>query len=221
MYSAIVFLPLLGALIAGLFGRVIGVRASQIITSSFLVISAILSWTAFVQVGLHGHSTTVQLFTWIDSGAFEADWSLRIDTLTVVMLVVVTSVSSLVHIYSIGYMSHDPNQQRFFAYLSLFTFAMLTLVTANNFVQLFFGWEGVGLASYLLIGFYYEKDSASDAGKKAFIVNRFGDFGFLLGLFCIFTIFGSLHYADVLPQAAALEGIPGPSPQVIERIAQA
>lgn len=204
MYSAIVFLPLLGALIAGLFGRVIGVRASQIITSSFLVISAILSWTAFVQVGLHGHSTTVQLFTWIDSGAFEADWSLRIDTLTVVMLVVVTSVSSLVHIYSIGYMSHDPNQQRFFAYLSLFTFAMLTLVTANNFVQLFFGWEGVGLASYLLIGFWYEKPSACAAAIKAFVVNRVGDFGLILGIATIFLMFGSVDFDTVFKAVPAM-----------------
>ncbi|MDE1174069.1 MAG: NADH-quinone oxidoreductase subunit L [Parvibaculaceae bacterium] len=206
MYSAIVFLPLLGALVAGLFGRVIGVRAAQLITSSFLVISALLSWVAFIQVGLHSHATLVPLFTWIDSGTFEVDWSLRIDTLTAVMLVVVTSVSSLVHIYSIGYMSHDPHQQRFFAYLSLFTFAMLTLVTANNFVQLFFGWEGVGLASYLLIGFWYEKPSACAAAIKAFVVNRVGDFGLILGIATIFLMFGSVDFDTVFKAVPAMAG---------------
>ena len=138
MYSAIVFLPLIGFLIAGIFGRWIGVRGAQLVTSGLLVVSAVLSVIALISVGLHGETERVQVLTWIDSGSFEADWRLRIDTLTAVMLVVVTSVSALVHIYSIGYMSHDPHQPRFFAYLSLFTFAMLMLVTADNFIQLFF-----------------------------------------------------------------------------------
>jgi NADH-quinone oxidoreductase subunit L len=206
MYEAIVFLPLVGCLIAGLFGRKIGVASSQWITSGFLVISALLSWVALVSVGLQGNSETVQVLTWIDSGSFEADWRLRIDTLTAVMLVVVTSVSSLVHIYSIGYMSHDPHQQRFFAYLSLFTFAMLMLVTADNLIQLFFGWEGVGLASYLLIGFWYKKPSANAAAIKAFVVNRVGDFGLILGISTIYLTIGSVDYDTIF---AAIPGLVG------------
>ena len=197
MYSAIVFLPLVGFLTAGLFGRWIGVRGAQIVTSGLLVISAALSVAAFVNVALGGVTEHVQILTWIDSGSFETDWRLRIDTLTSVMLVVVTSVSALVHIYSIGYMSHDPQQPRFFAYLSLFTFAMLALVTADNFVQLFFGWEGVGLASYLLIGFWYQKPSANAAAIKAFVVNRVGDFGLILGIATIFLMVGSVEFDTV------------------------
>ncbi|MFN6942416.1 MAG: NADH-quinone oxidoreductase subunit L, partial [Parvibaculum sp.] len=197
MYSAIVFLPLIGFLIAGIFGRWIGVRGAQLVTSGLLVVSAVLSVIALISVGLHGETERVQVLTWIDSGSFEADWRLRIDTLTAVMLVVVTSVSALVHIYSIGYMSHDPHQPRFFAYLSLFTFAMLMLVTADNFVQLFFGWEGVGLASYLLIGFWYQRPSANAAAIKAFVVNRVGDFGLILGIATLFLTIGSVEFDTV------------------------
>ena len=153
MYQAIVFLPLLGAVFAGLFGRAVGARAAEVITTTLVLITAALSWLAFYQVALQGQEERIELLRWIDSGALRAAWALRIDTLTAVMLVVVTTVSGLVHLYSIGYMEEDPARPRFFAYLSLFTFAMLMLVTADNFVQLFFGWEGVGLASYLLIGF--------------------------------------------------------------------
>ena len=206
MYEAIVFLPLAGCLIAGLFGRQIGVKASQTVTCGFLVISALLSWVAFVTVALQGNAETVQVLTWIDSGAFEADWRLRIDTLTAVMLVVVTSVSALVHIYSIGYMSHDPHQQRFFAYLSLFTFAMLMLVTADNLIQLFFGWEGVGLASYLLIGFWFKKPSANAAAIKAFVVNRVGDFGLILGISTIYLMVGSVEYDTIFAAMPELAG---------------
>ena len=206
MYSAIVFLPLIGCLIAGLFGRQIGVKASQVITSGLLVISAILSWVAFVSVALQGNAETVQVLSWIDSGALEADWRLRIDTLTAVMLVVVTSVSSLVHIYSVGYMSHDPHQPRFFAYLSLFTFAMLMLVTADNLIQLFFGWEGVGLASYLLIGFWYKRPSANAAAIKAFVVNRVGDFGLLLGISTVFLMVGSVEFDAIFAAIPDMAG---------------
>ena len=197
MYSAIVFLPLIGFLIAGIFGRWLGPRGAQLVTSGLLVVSAALSVVALVSVGLQGETERVQVLTWIDSGTFEADWRLRIDTLTAVMLVVVTSVSALVHIYSIGYMSHDPHQPRFFAYLSLFTFAMLMLVTADNFVQLFFGWEGVGLASYLLIGFWYQRPSANAAAIKAFVVNRVGDFGLILGIATLFLTIGSVEFDTV------------------------
>ena len=197
MYSAIVFLPLIGFLIAGIFGRWIGVRGAQLVTSGLLVVSAVLSVVALISVGLQGETERVQVLTWIDSGSFEADWRLRIDTLTAVMLVVVTSVSALVHIYSIGYMSHDPHQPRFFAYLSLFTFAMLMLVTADNFVQLFFGWEGVGLASYLLIGFWFQRPSANAAAIKAFVVNRVGDFGLILGIATLFLTIGSVEFDTV------------------------
>ncbi|MCV6575409.1 MAG: NADH-quinone oxidoreductase subunit L [Cohaesibacter sp.] len=198
MYSAIVFLPLIGFLIAGLFGRSIGHKASEYVTSSFLVLAALLSWIAFFSVALgSGETQKVQLLSWIASGSLVFDWAIRVDTLTAVMLVVVNSVSALVHIYSIGYMHHDPHRSRFFAYLSLFTFAMLMLVTSDNLMQMFFGWEGVGLASYLLIGFWFQKPSANAASMKAFVVNRVGDFGFLLGIFAIYYIFGSTDY-DVI-----------------------
>ncbi len=197
MFSAIVFLPLLGFLTAGVFGRWLGPRGAQIVTCVPIVIAAILAAFAFADVGLQGETYRIQVLTWINSGAFEADWRLRIDTLTAVMLVVVTWVSALVHIYSIGYMSHDPQQPRFFAYLSLFTFAMLMLVTADNFVQLFFGWEGVGLASYLLIGFWYKKPSANAAAIKAFVVNRIGDFGLILGIATLFFTIGSVDFDTV------------------------
>ncbi|TSE01745.1 NADH-quinone oxidoreductase subunit L [Mesorhizobium intechi] len=212
MYQAIVFLPLLGFLIVGLFGTSLGAKASEYITSGFLVISAVLSWVAFFSVGF-GHSEvfTVPVLHWIQSGGLDVSWALRIDTLTVVMLVVVNTVSALVHIYSIGYMHHDPNRPRFFAYLSLFTFAMLMLVTADNLVQMFFGWEGVGLASYLLIGFWYKKPSANAAAIKAFVVNRVGDFGFALGIFGVFVLFGSVNLGTIFANAATFvpaEGAP-------------
>ncbi len=206
MYSAILLLPLIGALTAGLFGRVIGHRGAEIVTTSLLLVTALLSWIAFFDVAIGGFSGKVELLRWIDSGALEVDWSIRIDTLTVVMLVVVTSVSSLVHLYSIGYMSHDPHRARFFAYLSFFTFAMLMLVTADNFVQLFFGWEGVGVASYLLIGFWYKKPSANAAAMKAFVVNRVGDFGLILGLAAIFFTFDSLEFDAVFAAVPEIAG---------------
>ncbi|MGE0501921.1 MAG: NADH-quinone oxidoreductase subunit L [Rhizobiaceae bacterium] len=204
MYQAIVFLPLLGFLIAGLFGRSIGARGCEYITSGFLVIAAALSWVAFFAVGFsETEPFTVPVLRFIEAGALQADWALRIDTLTVVMLVVVNTVSALVHIYSIGYMHHDPHRPRFFAYLSLFTFAMLMLVTSDNLVQMFFGWEGVGLASYLLIGFWYKKPSANAAAIKAFVVNRVGDFGFALGIFGVFVLFGSVDFGTIFANAQA------------------
>ncbi len=206
MYSAIVFLPLIGALIAGLFGRVIGHRSAEIITTTLLILSAILSASALIDVGFGGFTGKIYLLSWISSGALEVDWMIRIDTLTAVMLVVVTFVSSLVHVYSIGYMSHDPHRSRFFAYLSFFTFSMLMLVTADNFVQMFFGWEGVGLASYLLIGFWYKKPSANAAAMKAFVVNRVGDFGLLLGVAGIFLVFGSLDFDTVFSAVPEIAG---------------
>ncbi len=252
MYHAIVFLPLLGAIIAGaitLYGArqrhagaeasdhahdhgdahhavahhdgahddhghghdhepaAQGSRAAELITSGFVVVAALLSWVAFVSFWF-GESQTLRipLFNWFTSGTAAVDWSLRIDALTVVMLVVVNSVSALVHIYSTGYMSHDPHRPRFMAYLSLFTFAMLTLVTSDNLVQMFFGWEGVGLASYLLIGFWYKRPSASAAAMKAFIVNRVGDFGFALGIFGVFVLFATVEYDAIFANAPAVAG---------------
>jgi len=202
MYHAIVFLPLLGFLIAGLAGGSIGARASEYITSGFLVIAAVLSWVAFFSVAFtESEVFIIPVLRFIQAGGLSVDWAFRIDTLTVVMLVVVNTVSSLVHIYSIGYMHHDPDRPRFFAYLSLFTFAMLMLVTADNLVQMFFGWEGVGLASYLLIGFWYKKPSANAAAIKAFIVNRIGDFGFALGIFGVFVLFGTINLGTVFANA--------------------
>jgi len=206
VYTWIVFLPLLGFLIAGLFGRLIGARASEIVTTGLLFVSAGLSCYAFYDVALLGHGAVIPLAQWIVSGTFEADWTIRVDTLTAVMLVVVTGVSSLVHLYSIGYMRDDTSRPRFFAYLSLFTFAMLMLVTSNNFLQLFFGWEGVGLASYLLIGFWYTRPSANAAAIKAFIVNRVGDFGFALGIFGVFFIFKTLDFETVFHAAPSMVG---------------
>ncbi|WP_436641819.1 NADH-quinone oxidoreductase subunit L [Microbaculum sp. FT89] len=238
MYSAIVFLPLLGAILGGIISLVgahsrhpggldmhadnsgreahgdghghdpaaHGSRAAELITSGFLIIAAILSWVAFFDVGLKDGDVQVSVLPWISSGSLSVDWAFRIDTLTAVMLVVVTTVSALVHVYSIGYMSHDPNRPRFFAYLSLFTFAMLMLVTADNFLQLFFGWEGVGLASYLLIGFWYQRPSANAAAIKAFVVNRVGDFGFSLGIFGVFVLFGSINFDAVFANAADATG---------------
>ncbi len=168
-----------------LFGRAIGAKASEYVTSGLMIIAAILSWVVFFTVGMghaEGGPIKVEVLRWIQSGGIDVSWSLRVDTLTSVMLIVVNTVSTLVHVYSIGYMHTDPHRPRFFAYLSLFTFAMLMLVTADNLAQMFFGWEGVGLASYLLIGFWFKKPSATAAAMKAFIVNRVGDFGFVLGI---------------------------------------
>ncbi len=205
MYSAIVFLPLIGFLIAGLFGRVLGAKACEYITSGLVIIAALLSWVAFVTVG-YGETNLyqIEIMRWITAGTFDVTWSIRVDTLTVVMLVVVNTVSALVHVYSIGYMHHDPHRPRFFAYLSLFTFAMLTLVTSDNLLQMFFGWEGVGLASYLLIGFWYHKPSANAAAMKAFVVNRVGDFGFALGIFGVYYLFDTVDYSTIFANAPAL-----------------
>jgi NADH-quinone oxidoreductase subunit L len=204
MLHLIVFLPLAGFLIAGLLGKQIGDRASEYVTSGFLVFAAILSWVNFAGFWLgDSEPFTVVVFNWISIGNFVADWAFRVDTLTAVMLVVVNTVSSLVHIYSIGYMSHDPHRPRFFAYLSLFTFAMLMLVTSDNLIQMFFGWEGVGLASYLLIGFWFKKPSANAAAIKAFVVNRVGDFGFALGIFGVFVLFDSVNFDVIFANAAS------------------
>ena len=202
MDVAIVFLPLIGAIIAGLFGRFIGDRASMLVTCILLTVSGILSWIVFFDVALGGNPRSVRLFTWMDVTGFSFAWALLVDQLTAVMLIVVTTVSAVVHWYSIGYMSHDDSKPRFFAYLSLFTFFMLMLVTADNLVQMFFGWEGVGLASYLLIGFWYKKPSANAAAIKAFVVNRVGDFGFALGIFGVFVLFGSVEFSEIFPAVA-------------------
>ncbi|MFU0503239.1 NADH-quinone oxidoreductase subunit L [Pseudaminobacter sp. NGMCC 1.201702] len=219
MYHAIVFLPLLGFLAAGLFGTALGAKASEYITSGLLVVSAVLSWIAFFSVGFgSAEAFSIPVLRFLDSGGLQADWALRIDTLTVVMLVVVNTVSALVHIYSIGYMHHDPHRPRFFAYLSLFTFAMLLLVTSDNLIQMFVGWEGVGLASYLLIGFWYKKPSANAAAIKAFVVNRVGDFGFILGIFGVFILFGSVDFSAIFATAATYipaEGAQEAAPAVI------
>src|SRR5512141_1171768 len=260
MYQAIVFLPLLGAILAGIIAlagarvrwpgegpppgaeddatdhgphhgppsahgdagvihhshhegdahghepAAAGSRTTELITTTLLMISMILSWIAFVQVGFGHHDARVPVFTWMASGNLTVEWSLRIDTLTAVMLVVVTSVSAFVHLYSIGYMAEDPYRPRFFGYLSMFTFAMLMLVTADNLVQLFFGWEGVGLASYLLIGFWYHKPEANAAAIKAFVVNRIGDFGFALGIFALFMLVDAVDFDTVFAQAPSLAG---------------
>jgi len=203
----IVFLPLLAAIVAGLFGRWIGKTASKAVTTGSLFLGAFLSWPTFLQyIGGHAGPVIVPVLTWINSGTLTVDWALRVDALTAVMLVVVTTVSSLVHLYSWGYMEEDPSQPRFFAYLSLFSFAMLMLVTADSLVQMFFGWEGVGLASYLLIGFWYHKPSANAAALKAFVVNRVGDFGFSLGIFGTFLVFGTVSIPAILAAAPGMTG---------------
>jgi NADH-quinone oxidoreductase subunit L len=203
--TLLVLAPMLGALVAGLFGRRIGDRASQAVTTGLLIFSCVLGWLTFFEViwGTWGRFT-VSLAPFIDVGAFRSTWSVRIDSLSAVMLIVVTTVSALVHVYSWGYMREDPSKPRFFAYLSLFTFAMLALVTAADFMQLFFGWEGVGLASYLLIGFWYEKPTANAAAIKAFVVNRVGDAGFALGIVTCFWAFGSIRFAEIFPQVPAI-----------------
>jgi NADH-quinone oxidoreductase subunit L len=203
----IVFLPLLAAIVAGLFGRWIGQVPAKALTTGSLFIGAALSWPIFIGY-LTGaaHEQVIPVLSWINSGSLHVSWELRVDALTAVMLVVVTTVSSLVHLYSWGYMAEDPSQPRFFAYLSLFSFAMLMLVTADNLVQMFFGWEGVGLASYLLIGFWYHKPAANAAALKAFVVNRVGDFGFSLGIFGTFWVFGTLSIPAILAAAPSMAG---------------
>ncbi len=207
MYQIIVVLPLLGFLIAGIFGRFLGPRPSEVITTSLLFIAMLLSWFSFGAFIAGSAGPEVDFVTtWLNSGALHVDWALRVDSLTVVMLFVVTTVSAFVHLYSIGYMHEDDSRPRFFAYLSFFTFAMLMLVTADNLVQLFFGWEGVGLASYLLIGFWYKRPAANAAAIKAFIVNRVGDFGFTLGIFLVFLLTNSVAFDQIFAAAPGLAG---------------
>ena len=197
MEILIVALPLIASIISGFFGKFIGDRNSEIATSLLVTISAIFSGIVLYDVVFNQYQDNIVIATWINSGSLDVNWSIKIDSLSAIMLVVVTSVSSLVHIYSIGYMSHDPHKPRFMSYLSLFTFAMLVLVTSDNFIQLFFGWEGVGLCSYFLIGFWFKKDTANAAAIKAFVVNRVGDFGFALGIFLIFYLFDTVNYSEV------------------------
>ena len=200
MEYAIIFLPLISSFISGFFGKKLGDKYCQIFACLLVLISGILSLFIFYEVLTQDYSSNKLIFNWISSGDFHVNWSIVVDPLTSVMLVVVSLISSIIHFYSIGYMSHDPHKTRFMAYLSLFTFAMLTLVTADNFLQLFFGWEGVGLCSYLLIGFWYKKPSANSAAIKAFVVNRVGDFGFAIGIFLIFFFYGTVNYHEVFQQ---------------------
>ena len=209
METIVLFAPLVGALIAGFGWRLIGEKAAQYLTTGILFLCCLLSWVIFL--GFDGQTRIVPVLDWIVTGDFVSEWSIRLDRLTAIMLIVVTSVSALVHLYSLGYMAHDDNwtegehyKARFFAYLSFFTFAMLMLVTADNLLQMFFGWEGVGVASYLLIGFYYKKASANAAAMKAFIVNRVGDFGFLLGIFGIWWLTGSVRFDEIFAQVPQL-----------------
>jgi NADH-quinone oxidoreductase subunit L len=203
----IVFLPLIAAIVAGLGGRWIGKTAAKAVTTGSLFIGALLSWPIFLRYASGNPGpVVVPVLKFIQSGTLDVDWALRVDALTAVMLVVVTTVSSLVHLFSWGYMEEDPSQPRFFAYLSLFSFAMLMLVTADSLVQMFFGWEGVGLASYLLIGFWYHKPSANAAALKAFVVNRIGDFGFSLGIFGTFLVFGTVSIPAILHAAPGMAG---------------
>ena len=197
MEILIVFFPLLAALISGFFGNKLGNRFSEILTSLFISISAVLSIYMFYNVMINDYNSNIIISSWISSGTLNVNWSIKVDPLSSVMLVVVTFISSLVHVYSIGYMHHDPHKPRFMSYLSLFTFSMLVLVTADNFLQLFFGWEGVGVCSYFLIGFWFKKQSANNAAIKAFLVNRVGDFGLALGIFLIFYYFGTVNYNEV------------------------
>ena len=205
LLKLVVFLPLTGFLVAGLFGRQIGDRASMIVTAGLVSIAAVLSWVAFADVALAGNKYPVHVLDWVTSGDLTFNWAFKVDTLTAVMLIVVNTVSALVHWYSMGYMEEDPHKPRFFAYLSLFTFAMLMLVTSDNLVQMFFGWEGVGLASYLLIGFWFKKPSANAAAIKAFVVNRVGDFGFALGIYAVFLLVGSVEFDAIFSSIGQYE----------------
>ncbi|MFB0994212.1 MAG: NADH-quinone oxidoreductase subunit L [Paracoccaceae bacterium] len=212
MVTLILFAPLLGAFLCGFGWRVLGEKTGQVLTTGLVFLAALLSWIVFLTLG--DETSHVVLLRWIESGSLKTDWGIRLDRLTAIMLVVVNSVSALVHLYSFGYMKHDQNwtekehyRARFFAYLSFFTFAMLMLVTSDNLVQMFFGWEGVGVASYLLIGFYYKKPSANAAAIKAFVVNRVGDFGFALGIFALYFLTDSIRFDDVFALAPHLAKI--------------
>ena len=204
MEYAIIFLPLISSFISAFFGKEIGDKRSQYLSSFLVAASGVISLILFYKVLSQDYYSNKLIFNWITSGNFDVNWSIKIDPLTSTMLLVVSVISSIIHFYSIGYMDHDPHKPRFMAYLSLFTFAMLVLVTADNFLQLFFGWEGVGLCSYLLIGFWYKKPSANAAAIKAFIVNRVGDFGFAIGIFLIFFYYGTLNYDEVFQQTSLL-----------------
>ncbi len=204
MDAAVVFLPLIGAIIAGFFRHSLGDRGAQVVTCTLMLLSCLFALILFARVPLGGEEAWITpLFTWFESGTFKLSWAIKVDSLSVVMMMVVTVVSTVVHFYSIGYMSEDKSVPRFMSYLSLFTFFMLMLVTSDNLVQMFFGWEGVGLASYLLIGFWYEKPSANAAAIKAFLVNRVGDVGFALGIAGVFFLFGAVDFVDIFPYAAA------------------
>ena len=205
MEYVLLFLPLISSILSGFFSKFIGKKISLIIPCLLVSISAILSIYIFYKVSLFNYENNLLIFHWINSGSLNVNWSIKIDALSSVMLIVVCVVSSLVHIYSIGYMSHDPHKPRFMSYLSLFTFSMLVLVTSDNFIQLFFGWEGVGLCSYFLIGFWYKKNSANAAAMKAFLVNRVGDFGLALGIFLIFYLFGTVNYNEVFANISNLQ----------------
>ena len=209
IYDIIVFLPLIGFLFAGLLRNTIEPRTAELVTTIFLGVTCLLAWIAFFAFAFSSdpHAEIVPVANWMTSGKLAIAWQLRIDMLTAVMLVVVTTVSFVVHMYSIGYMADDDSRPRFFAYLSLFTFAMLMLVTADNLVQMFFGWEGVGLASYLLIGFWYLRPSANAAAIKAFVVNRVGDFGFALGIFLVYRLTGSVGLEQIRAAAPSLVGV--------------
>ncbi|NNU15256.1 NADH-quinone oxidoreductase subunit L [Parvularcula sp. ZS-1/3] len=198
MQAFIVLLPLFGALLAMPIGKASGARAAELTTTILVALAAALAWITFFQVGFGDGEKTIVLFEWLRSGDLQANWAVRVDALSATMMIVITTVSALVHCYSIGYMEEDPSRPRFFAYLSLFTFAMLSLVTADNLIQLFFGWEGVGVASYLLIGFWHHKKSANDASIKAFVVNRVGDVGLGLGIMACFFVFGSVEFDPIL-----------------------
>ena len=209
MEKIVLFAPLLGSLIAGFGWRVISEKGAQVLTTIVLFAACAMSWAVFL--GFDGTVRHIHVMDWIVTGDFAAEWSIRMDRLTAIMLIVVNTVSALVHMYSLGYMAHDDNwthhehyKARFFAYLSFFTFAMLMLVTADNLLQMFFGWEGVGVASYLLIGFYYKKSSANAAAMKAFIVNRVGDFGFLLGIFGLYWMTGTIQFDEIFAQIPQL-----------------
>ena len=199
MEYLVIFLPLIGSIIT-YFGKSFGNLFSQIFSCLMVVISAVISCFIFYDGLINDNYGNYLIFEWINSGNLNVNWSIKIDPLSSVMIMVVTSVSALVHIYSVGYMSHDPHKPRFMSYLSLFTFSMLCLVVSDNFLQLFFGWEGVGLCSYLLIGFWFKRETANNAAIKAFIVNRVGDFGLAIGIFIIFLIFGTVNFEEVFLQ---------------------